>query len=104
MIKHGMQRIAFVEHAVENHSDDTIPQLSINRLTVVPFTVHPVFHWALWHAVSSSRSRSAKAEASGLWLTGVGRSSGVIHNYNTCAPASTFFIFLARRSGKRDAA
>src|SRR4029077_11606255 len=42
-IAHGRQRIAFVENAVENHGDDTIPQLSINRLPVVPFTVHPVF-------------------------------------------------------------
>src|SRR5205823_2322896 len=42
-IAHGRQRVAFVQNAVENHSDDTIPQLSINRLTVVPFTVHPVF-------------------------------------------------------------
>src|SRR5207245_9920922 len=43
-IAHRWQRIAFLEQAVENHGNDTIPQLSINRLTVVPFTVHPVFH------------------------------------------------------------
>ena len=77
------QRIAFVEHAVENHSDDTIPELSINRLTVVPFTVHPVFHRTHWRAV-----------ASGPWLFGVGGSSGVIHNYITNALASTFLRFF----------
>src|SRR5205823_13698497 len=56
------------EDAVENHSDDTIPQLSINRLTVVPFTVHPVFHCP---------------------------SSSDIHNYITISRASLFFeIFL----------
>ena len=43
-IAHRRQRIAFVEYAVENHGDDTISELSINRLTIVPFTLHPVFH------------------------------------------------------------
>src|SRR5205823_13395575 len=82
-IAHRWQHIAFVENAVENHSDDTIPQLSINRLTVVPFTVHPVFRRTHWRAV-----------ASGPWLFGVGGSSGVIHNYNTNALASTFLRFF----------
>src|SRR5438874_1510878 len=41
-VAHGWQRIAFVEHAVEYHMDDTIAKLSINRLTIVPFTIHPV--------------------------------------------------------------
>src|SRR6266446_7037455 len=45
-IAHGRQRIAFFEHAVENHGNDTIPKLSINRLPIVPFTLHPVFHRA----------------------------------------------------------
>src|SRR5258707_10395068 len=40
---HGRQRIAFVEQAVEDHGDDTVPKLAVNRLTVVPFTFHPVF-------------------------------------------------------------
>src|SRR5207302_8987241 len=80
---HRRQRIAFVEQAVENHSDDAIAQLSINRLTVVPFTVHPVFHRTHWRAV-----------ASGYWLAGAGGSSGVIHNYNTNALASTFLRFF----------
>src|SRR4029077_2356638 len=64
---HRRQRIAIVEQAVENHSDDTIPQLSINRLTVVPFTIHPVFH-----RVSFSD----------------------IHNYITNARASVFLRFF----------
>ena len=41
-IADGRQRIAFIEHAVQYHVDDTIAKLSINRLTVVPFTIHPV--------------------------------------------------------------
>src|SRR5258707_5145496 len=68
-IAHRRQRIAFVEHAVEYHGDDTIAQLSINRLTVVPFTVHPVFHRA---------------------------SYGDILNYNTDSLASLFLFFFAR--------
>src|SRR5205823_626921 len=38
---HRRQRIAFVEQTVENHSHDTIAKLSINWLTIIPFTVHP---------------------------------------------------------------
>jgi len=37
----GRERIAFVEYAVEYHVDDPIAQLSINRLSVIPFTIHP---------------------------------------------------------------
>src|SRR5205809_3994523 len=40
-IAHRRQRIAFFEHAVENHMDATIAKLPINRLTIVPFTTHP---------------------------------------------------------------
>src|SRR5438477_3981574 len=43
---HGQQRIPFVEHAVEYHVDDTVAKLAVNRLTIVPFTIHPVFHCA----------------------------------------------------------
>src|SRR6266446_807650 len=32
-IAHRRQRLAFVEHAVEYHGNDTIPMLAINRLT-----------------------------------------------------------------------
>ena len=76
-IAHGRQRIAFFEHAVEYHRDDTIPQLSINRLPVVPFTLHPVFH--INHCASYSD----------------------IVNYNTSSQASFFYFFFARRSRRR---
>src|SRR5258708_20316378 len=45
-IADGGQRVAFVEQAVEDHSDDAIAKLTVNRLTVVPLTVHPVFQIA----------------------------------------------------------
>src|SRR5580700_2274177 len=41
-IAHRRQWIAFLEHAVEYHGDDTVAKLAVNRLTVVPFTIHPV--------------------------------------------------------------
>src|SRR2546427_4414819 len=41
---HGGQRIAFLEHAVEDQNDDTIPELAVNWLTVVPLTIHSMFH------------------------------------------------------------
>ena len=66
--------IAFVEHAVEYHGNDTIAKLSINRLTIVPFTLHPVFHRA---------------------------SYSDIVNYNTSPQASLFLIFFARRSRRQ---
>src|SRR2546426_2107164 len=44
---HRGQRIAFLENPVEYHRDDTVPQLAVNRLTVVPLTVHQVFQRAL---------------------------------------------------------
>src|SRR6266404_1950257 len=43
-IAHGGQRIAFLEHAVEYHRDNTVAKLAVNRLTVVPLTIHEVFH------------------------------------------------------------
>src|SRR4029077_4777627 len=67
-IAHRRQRIAFFEHAVENHGNDTTPQLSVNWLPVVPFTLHPVFH----HPFSYSD----------------------IVNYNTMAQASSFLKFF----------
>ncbi len=39
-IAHRRQRIAFFEDAVENHMDDAITKLAVNRLTIIPFTVH----------------------------------------------------------------
>src|SRR5579864_9075861 len=44
---YGRQRVAFLEHAVEDHRNHTIPKLAVNRLTVVPFSVHPVFQIVL---------------------------------------------------------
>jgi hypothetical protein len=40
-ITDGRKRVAFVEYAIEYHVDDTIAKLSINRLTVIPLTIHP---------------------------------------------------------------
>ncbi len=42
-IAHRGQRIALFEHAVEDHRDHAIAKLAVNRLTVVPLTVHGVF-------------------------------------------------------------
>src|ERR1700682_418248 len=67
-IAHGGERIAFVEHAVEDHGNDTIAQLAVNWLTVVPLSVHPVFD----HCASCS----------------------VVVNYNTIPQASFFLNFL----------
>jgi len=43
-IAHGGQGIAFLEHAIEDHRDYTVAKLAVNRLTVVPLTIHEVFH------------------------------------------------------------
>ena len=56
-IAHGRQRIAFFEYAVENHGDDTIAKLAINRLTVVPF-MHPLFHWPSYSAILNYNTSS----------------------------------------------
>src|SRR5579864_8207307 len=39
-VAHGGQRIAFLEHAVQYHGDDAVAKLAVNRLIVVPLTVH----------------------------------------------------------------
>src|SRR5438034_1614511 len=46
-VAHRWQRIAFLEHSLEDHRDHPVPKLAINRLTVVPLTVHPVFQITL---------------------------------------------------------
>ena len=46
-IAHRGQRIAFLEHAVEYHRDHAVAKLAVNRLTVVPLTVHQVFQITL---------------------------------------------------------
>ena len=40
---HRRQGIAFLERTVENHRDHAIAKLAVDRLIVVPLTVHPVF-------------------------------------------------------------
>src|SRR5438552_801348 len=45
-IAHGRQRIALFEHAVEYHRDHPVAKLAVNRLTVVPLTIHNVFQIA----------------------------------------------------------
>src|SRR6185312_5698564 len=45
------QGIAFVEYAVEDHGNDPIAQLPIDRLMVVPGIVHCGFQLALVHSV-----------------------------------------------------
>ena len=52
-IAHGGQGIAFLEHAVEDHGDDAVAKLAVNRLTVVPldpscFPSRPARRVALW--------------------------------------------------------
>src|SRR5438445_5119441 len=63
-IPHGGQRIAFLEHAVEYHRDDTVTKLAVDRLTVIPLTVHHVFQIApnrdTLPVNSSAEGRSAR--------------------------------------------
>ena len=39
-VAHRGQRIPFLENSVEYHRDDTVANLAVDRLTVVPLTVH----------------------------------------------------------------
>src|SRR5206468_8177407 len=41
-VPHRGKGIAFLEHAVEDHRDDAVAKLAIDRLAVAPLTVHPV--------------------------------------------------------------
>src|SRR6202521_3641007 len=65
-IAHRWQRIAFLEHAVQYHDDDAVAKLAVNRLTVVPLTVHQVFQIALTHRYPCVISRAAGRSARGL--------------------------------------
>src|SRR5260370_32438946 len=40
---HGRQRVAFLENAIEYHRDHTVAKLAVDRLTIIPLTVHQVF-------------------------------------------------------------
>src|SRR5439155_26420355 len=46
-IAHRRQRIAFLEDAVQNHMRATITKLAINRLMIIPFTIHSLFQASL---------------------------------------------------------
>jgi hypothetical protein len=37
---HRWQRIAFIEHAIENHMRAPIAKLTIDGLSLIPFTIH----------------------------------------------------------------
>src|SRR5581483_7770110 len=88
-IAHRGQGIAFFEHAVENHMDDTIPKLSINRLIIIPFTIHPVLQ-----TPTATNLRATPPIASFA-------SYGDIVNYNTRSRASLFLKKILRRSSLR---
>src|SRR5205807_3461452 len=81
------QRITFVENAIENHVNDTVAELAINRLTIIPLTRHFVLRFALGTAASSRAS------------TGLCFSYSDLVNYNTISEASAFSrYFFSRRS------
>jgi hypothetical protein len=82
-IAHRRQRIAFLEHAVENHRDDTIAQLAIDWLTVVPLMIH---------SVSDTPTRDVRGFAPIECCV----SYSDVVDYNTISPASFIFIFLCR--------
>ena len=42
-IANRRQGIAFLEHSVEYHRDHAVAKLAVDRLTVIPLTVHQVF-------------------------------------------------------------
>src|SRR2546423_11282 len=71
------ERIAFVKLAVEDHVNDAVAQLAVNRLTIMPFTFHSVFE--IDHCSSCSD----------------------VVNYNTSSQASFFLNFFWRRPRRR---
>src|SRR5215472_10389250 len=46
-IAHRGQGIAFLERAVQDHRHNPVAELPVNRLTVVPLEIHPVFQIVL---------------------------------------------------------
>src|SRR6059058_4606541 len=74
-IAHRGQRVAFFKCAIEDHVHDVITKLPINRLSVVPFTSHPVFRFFV-----STGDRSVRS----------GSRSTVVVKYNTKAVARLF--------------
>src|SRR6202043_627690 len=61
-IAHGGQRIAFLEEAVKYHGDDAVAKLAVNRLTVVPLTIHHGFQITLTRDAPLSPSKSVRLE------------------------------------------
>ena len=45
-VAHGRQRVAFLEHAVEDHGHDPVAELAVDRLAVVPLSIHHLFRLA----------------------------------------------------------
>jgi hypothetical protein len=62
-----------------------VAQLAINRLTVIPFSIHPVLQIRL------VRKRGDTA------LLALCPSFSVVVNYNGHSQANSFFLFLRRR-------
>src|SRR5262249_9065821 len=67
-VAHRGQRIAFVEHAVEDHGHDPVAKLPVDRLTVVPIAVHVGFQATY---VSRSVGGGVRPDLSRAFLTGV---------------------------------
>jgi hypothetical protein len=84
------QRVAFLESAVEDHVDATVAKLAIDRLTIVPLTIHSVLPKAGLHGVHRTG------------LLDCCTSYSDVVNYNTIARARFFLnffsapVFLAR--------
>ncbi len=57
-VAHGRQRIAFLEDPVEDHHDDAVAKLAVDRLTVVPLA----FRHALNPALTGKAQPKARLE------------------------------------------
>src|ERR1700730_8159902 len=101
-IAHRWQRLAFLENSVEYQGDDTVAKLAVNRLTVVPLKIHPVFQITPYERCERSLGSSL---ARGFVATPRSckprEASSDIVNYNTSAHASSFhFLFPPFRPTK----
>src|SRR5207249_12297747 len=82
---HGWQRIAFIEHAIENHMHASIAKLAIDWLSVIPFTIHSVLQTALLPSASGPASIERCISYSD------------IVKYNTISRANSFFQNFSRQ-------
>src|SRR5450756_1390979 len=64
-VAHRGQRIALLEHTVEDHRNHAVAKLAVDRLTVVPLTFHQVFHVALTRDIARLSSSGAGRSARG---------------------------------------